>query len=208
MKRIEHWIILVSIPALIHALPAVGAVQMFLDVAGIPGDSVDNAHKDWIEVLSYSLGVTNPASPGSSGSGGGKPSFTDVSFTKLVDSSSPKLFEHTASGQHIADAVLEVVKLGGKENQTFLKYTLTDVLVTSYEVSGGGDIPTDSFSLNYAKIKMEFFPQKPDGSLGAPIVGEWDLTATALPEPSTWGMLAAGVALLGFRARRMLDRTA
>ena len=64
MKRIEHWIILLSIPALVHALPAMGAVQMFLDIAGIPGESTDKDHKDWIEVLSYSLGVANPASPG------------------------------------------------------------------------------------------------------------------------------------------------
>ena len=138
MKRIEHWIILLSIPALVHALPAMGAVQMFLDVASIPGDSTEEGHKDWIEVLSYSLGVTNPAAPG--GGSSGHASFSDVSFSKLVDSSSPKLFDATASGQHIADAVLDLVKSGGKGNQTFLKYTFSDVLVTSYTVSGGGDV--------------------------------------------------------------------
>jgi type VI secretion system secreted protein Hcp len=207
MKRIEHWIILLSIPALVHALPAMGAVQMFLDIAGIPGESTDKDHKDWIEVLSYSLGVANPASPGG-GSSSGHASFSNVTFSKLVDSSSPKLFEATASGQHIADAVLDLVKSGGKGNEPFLKYTFTDVLVTSYAVSGGGDIPSDSFSLSYAKIKMEFFPQKADGSLGSPIVGEWDLHAAAVPEPSTWVVLVAGLAFVAFRGRRVIDRRA
>ena len=106
-----------------------------------------------------------------------------MTFSKLVDSSSPKLLKAVPSGQHIADAVLELVKSGGKGNEPFLKYTFTDVLVTGYGNSGGGgDIPADSFSLSYAKIKMEFFPQKADGSLGSPIVGEWDLHAAAVPE--------------------------
>ena len=179
---------------------------MFLDVAGIPGDSIEEGHKDWIEVLSYSLDVANPASPG--GGSSGNPSFSDVSFSKLVDSSSPKLFQATASGQHIADAVLDLVKSGGKGNQTFLKYTFSDVLVTSYGVSGGGDLPMDSFSLSYAKIKMEFFPQKADGSLGSPIVGEWDLYPAAVPEPSTWALLLAGLAFVAFRGQRMIRRGA
>jgi len=206
MKRIEHWIILLSIPVLIHALPAMGAVQMFLDVAGIPGDSTDQQHKDWIEVLSYSLGVTNPASTG--GGSSGHASFSDVTFAKLVDSSSPKLFQATASGQPIAEAVLDVVKSGGKGDQTFLKYTFSDVLVTSYAVSGGGDVPTDSFSLSYAKIKMEFFPQKADGSLGPPIVSEWDLHAVPAPEPAAWVLLVLGLAFLAFRGRGMIGRGA
>ena len=206
MKRFEYWIVLLSIPALVQALPAMGAVQMFLDVAGIPGESTDKGHKDWIEVLSYSLGVANPTSPG--GGGSSRPSFSDVNFSKLVDSSSPSLFEAVASGQHIADAVLELVKSGGKASEPFLKYTFTDVLITSYQVSGGGDIPVDSFSLSYGKIKMEFFPQKPDGSLGSPIVGEWDLQAAAVPEPSTWAVLVAGLAFVAFRGRRMIGRRA
>ena len=66
----------------------------------------------------------------------------------------------------------------------------------------------DSFSLSYAKIKMEFFPQKADGSLGSPIVGEWDLHAAAVPEPSTWAVLVAGLAFVAFRGRRMIGRRA
>ena len=85
MKRIEHWIILLSIPALVHALPAIGTSRCS-STSPHCRRKPDKDHKDWIEVLSYSLGVANPASPG--GGSSGHASFSDVTFSKLVDSSS------------------------------------------------------------------------------------------------------------------------
>jgi type VI secretion system secreted protein Hcp len=101
--------------------------------------------------------------------------FQDIHFTAKTSKASPKLMLACASGEHIKDAVL-VGELSGKRGQKFLEIKLTDVLISSYQSGGsGGNIPTDSFSLNFAKIEFSYFPMNRDGSLGEPVTGGWDI---------------------------------
>lgn len=85
---------------------------------------------------------------------------------------------HCANGQHIKEAVLTARKRNELE---FLKYTMKDVLVTSVQeaASATGDqvIPEDSVSLNFAKISVEIKGEKTDGTLGATVTFQWDLSA-------------------------------
>lgn len=131
------------------------ASDFLLELDGIKGESTDKAHPGTIEILSYSWGVTNTGTAigdGGSGGGAGRAVFQDVQFSKHGDSTSPQLFLRCASGEHIKKAVLYVRKSGEKLQDVF-RLTLEDCLVTSYQVDGGGDaLPTDSFSLNFAKI--------------------------------------------------------
>jgi len=203
MKRFAFWLLAASLPLLLHAPPALSAVDLFLKIDGIDGESTVKGREKWIEVLSYSWGVTNNGSFVGGGGGAGKASFQDFNFTKYVDVSSPKLFQHAASGEHIKSAILEVVTAGEKPSP-FLTYTFTDLLVTSFSQSSGGDIPVDSFSFAFAKLAMDYRPLKADGTLGSPIHGSWDIKQNVpAPEPSTWAMLIAGLAFVAWRGRRM-----
>ena len=159
------------------------AVDMFLKLDGIKGESKAEGHKDEIDVLSYSWGLSQTGTfAAGGGAGTGKAQFQDFHFTKKTDKSSPLLFVGCATGEHIKSGIVTVRKsgfTGGKDDNDFLKITLSDCLVTSYQNSGssGGDVPTDQFSLNYAKIEFTYMTQDPDGSAGETITRGWDLKA-------------------------------
>ena len=156
------------------------AVDYFLKIDSVDGESTDDKHKGEIDLESWSWGETNSGTGGhvGKGSGAGKVSMQDFHFTAKVNKSSPKLFLACATGQHFPKAVLTCRKAGG-DQQEFLKITMTEVFVSSYQVggSGGSDIvPVEQVSLNYSKIEKEYKPQKADGSLDSPVKAGWDLS--------------------------------
>ncbi len=96
-------------------------------------------------------------------------------FTAVTSKASPKLMVLCANGKHVKSAVL-VARRPGPANQEYLKITLTDVMVSSYEIDGSsGDVSVDEVSLNFAKIQIDYKPQNANGSLGAVVHGGWDL---------------------------------
>ncbi len=153
------------------------AVDYFLKIDGIEGESQDSKHKSEIEIESFSWGAnqTGTASVGG-GMGAGKVMVQDFSFLMPVNKASPKLFLACASGEHIKQAVLTCRK-AGKEQQEYLKFTFSDVLVSSYQSNGSGGeaIPMEQITLNYSKIETEYKEQKKDGTLGGTIKAHWDL---------------------------------
>jgi type VI secretion system secreted protein Hcp len=142
------------------------AVDMFLKLDGIDGEATDDQHLGWIEVSSFSWGVSNSTAVSSTGgAGAGKASFQDLHFEQLFDKSSAQVALYCAAGKHIANATLSVRKSGadptGKQGIDFLKVNLVDVLVSSFEVAaaeGGDDRPTESVSLNFVKIEFQYQP--------------------------------------------------
>ena len=156
------------------------ADDLFLKIDGVPGESTDANHKDEINILSYSWGESQPAAPSSGGGGAaGKVTMQDFHFTMRANKASPKLFLACANGAHIKNSILTVRRPGAGAPE-FLKWTLTDVTVASYQTADNtpaGDPLTDQVNLRFAKIEVEYRPVKPDGSLDAPIKAGWDLTA-------------------------------
>jgi len=153
------------------------AIDYFLKLDGISGESKDSKHKGEIEVLSFSFGETQGDGTGAGGGGGaGKVQMSDFSFTARTSKASPQLFLHCAQGKHIKQAFLTARKAGGSQ-QEYLKIKLNDVLVSSYALGGSeAEVePHDVFSLEFAKISYDYAPQKADGSLDAPVHGGWDL---------------------------------
>jgi type VI secretion system secreted protein Hcp len=156
------------------------AVDYFLKIDGIEGESLDEKHKGEMELESWSWGEsqTGTYSVGSGG-GAGKVSMQDFHFVTRVSKGSPKLLLACANGEHFKKAVLTCRK-AGKEQQEYLKITFTDCLVSSFQTggSGGSDIlPVDQISLNFAKIEYEYKEQKADGTLGGAVKTGWDLKA-------------------------------
>jgi len=154
------------------------ADDMFLKIDGIPGESTDPSHKDEITVLSFTWGESQPVVP-SSGSGGatGKVTMQDFHFVMRINKASPKLFLACANGTHIKNAILSVRRAGAAAE--FLKWTLTDVTVGSYQTSDNaptGEPLTDQIGLRFAKIEMEYRSAKPDGSLDAPVKAGFDVS--------------------------------
>jgi len=156
------------------------ATDYLLEIDGIKGESQDKTHKDTIEVNSFSWGVSNSGSMSSgTGGGAGKASFHDLSFSSTTHKGSPVLAQACATGKHISKAVLYCRKAGGTQ-EDYYKITLTDILVSAFQSSGGGeDRPSESFSLNYAKIEFSYAPQDSKGALGTPVLFKWDQKTNA-----------------------------
>lgn len=155
------------------------ATDYHLKIDGIEGESLDEKHKNEIEIDSFSWGVTNMGGAARGGGGGtGKADFTDISFSKQADKSSPKLVKAAASGEHLKKAVLSCRKASGKGGQVeYLKVVLEDVMVSSYQTggsAGASSIPMDQFSLNFAKVSYEYMPQKADGTLEGAVSAAYD----------------------------------
>jgi type VI secretion system secreted protein Hcp len=155
------------------------ASDIFAKIGDIKGESLDDKHKNEIEVLSFSWGVTNPASFASGGgSGAGKATFQDLSIVHRIDSASPPLMQACATGTHIKEATITHRK-AGKGQQEYFIVKMNDILVTSVTHTGaGGEQPaSESVSLVFAKVAVEYKPQKADGSLDAAIHFKYDLKA-------------------------------
>jgi type VI secretion system secreted protein Hcp len=154
------------------------AVDMFLKLDGIKGESKDHKHKDEIHIESFSWGLSQTGAHGAGGGGGaGKVAVHDISITKFLDKASPALMLHCCNGKHIKEGLITVRKAGEKPLE-YLKIKLTDILISSVQEAGhGGDHLSESLSLNFAKFHVEYQEQKPDGS-GQP-GGEmgWDVKA-------------------------------
>jgi type VI secretion system secreted protein Hcp len=152
----------------------------FLKITGIEGESSDAKHKGEIQLESFSWSATQTGTaPTGGGLGAGKVSMQDLHVTKQVDKASPKLMLACADGEHLKQAVLTCRK-AGKDQQEFLKITLTDVLVSSYQMGGtpsGSTVPMEQVSFNYSKIEKEYKEQKPDGTLGGTVKAGWDVKA-------------------------------
>jgi type VI secretion system secreted protein Hcp len=154
------------------------AVDYFLKIDGIDGESADAKHKGEIQVDSWSWAERQEGVHSFGGGGGaGKVVMQDFQFNMLTNKASVKLFLACASGEHIKKAVLTCRKAGTTQ-QEFLKVTLSDLLISSFATSGSGhasSIPMEQISINFAKIEWEYKDQKADGSLGSTYKAGWDL---------------------------------
>jgi len=156
------------------------AVDMFLKIAGVDGESKDKVHPMEIDVLAWSWGCSNSGSAHvGGGAGAGKVNVQDISVTKWVDSSSPSLVLACCSGDHYDEANLVIRKAGGSSPVEYLKIKLTEVFITSVSTggSGGEDRLTENVSLNFSKFQLFYTPQDAKGAAGTPIPAGWDISA-------------------------------
>ncbi|MCB1916905.1 MAG: type VI secretion system tube protein Hcp [Rhodocyclaceae bacterium] len=147
------------------------AIDSFLKLGDIKGESKDKEFKDCIDVLAWSWGMSQSGSMHIGGGGGsGKCSVNDLSVTKYVDSSTPNLMQKCMTGKHYDEATLSVRKAGDKP-LVYLTIKMTDVLITSVSTggSGGEDRLTENATLNFAKVKVEYTPQEKTGAGGGKI---------------------------------------
>jgi type VI secretion system secreted protein Hcp len=154
------------------------AVDIFAKIGDIKGESTDNKHKDEVEVLSYSWGVTNPGHTGTGGGGGaGRATFQDLSIVHKIDKASPVLMQACATGTHIKEATITHRK-AGKGQQEYLVIKMNDIIITGVAPSeSSGEAGSEIVTLAFAKVDFEYKPQRADGSLDAGIHFKYDLKA-------------------------------
>lgn len=157
------------------------AADIFAKIGDIKGESLDSKHKDEIEVLSFSWGVSNSAIPSSGGGGGaGKATFQDLTIVHNIDKASPGLLQACAVGTHLKDATITHRK-SGKGQQEFLIIKMTDIIITGVTHGGlSGQPYSETVNLAFAKIALEYKPQKADGSLDAGVTFKYDLKANKI----------------------------
>lgn len=159
------------------------AFDAYLKIDGIPGESTDDKHKDWIQIDSFHHGMSQSASSTRSSAGGassGRTDHADFNINKLLDKASPILYQACSSGKHLASVVVEFWRAAGDAKVKFLEIKMEEVMVSSVAPGGGkeSDFPTESVSFNYGKIKWTYTQQKrKDGAGGGSTTGGWDLTS-------------------------------
>jgi type VI secretion system secreted protein Hcp len=145
------------------------AVDMFLKLDGVKGESHDAKHLDEIEISSFSWGVSQAGAFGTGGGGSGKVAVHDISITKRSDVATPALLKSCASGKHIATGLITVRKAGEKPVE-YLKIKLVDVLISSVQMGGHStSIPQDQVSLDFHEATFTVWPLLATGGLGTPL---------------------------------------
>ncbi|PPD31813.1 MAG: type VI secretion system tube protein Hcp [Methylomonas sp.] len=157
------------------------AVDMFIKIENIKGESQDKSHKGETDVLAWSWGMSQSGSFHTGGGGGaGKVNVNDLSFTKWIDMGSTDLMLACCKGTHIPKAVL-VVRKAGDTPLEYLTITMEKVMVTSVSTggSGGEHKLTENITLNFAKVSVKYVEQKPEGGAGLKPDMTWNIAENA-----------------------------
>jgi type VI secretion system secreted protein Hcp len=158
------------------------AVDMFLKIEGLDGESADDVHADEIDILAWSWGLSQSGTMHmGKGGGSGKVSVQDISITKWIDSSSHDLVRKCCNGAHFEKAILTVRK-AGEDPLEYLVITMKEIIVTSVSTggSGGEDQLTENVSLNFKEFEVVYTPQEKDGSGGAAKDFAWNIATNAV----------------------------
>jgi type VI secretion system secreted protein Hcp len=155
------------------------ALEAFLKIEGIPGESRKQGHADEIDILSFSFGASNPTTVGKgTGAGASQVSISSFNLMKVTDLSSAPLFLRCAKGEHIPTAIVTLRKAGGTNPLEYLQYKFTKVYVDNIQwsaASGGDDTPAESLSLAFEKVEIVYSSQADDGTPKKTVGSGWDI---------------------------------
>ncbi|UGQ48713.1 Hcp family type VI secretion system effector [Massilia endophytica] len=155
------------------------ALDAYLHIEGIKGESTDERHRDWIEVSNVTWSVYQPRASVVSTAGGqtvGRAELSNISFSKLADLSSPLLQQTCAMGKTIPKARFEFMRADG--NGQPIKYyevEVENVMISGVTpASGNGGILIEQVQLAYSKMKWKYTKQSIQGGMAGNTSGGWD----------------------------------
>ncbi|HGM6861647.1 Hcp family type VI secretion system effector [Serratia rubidaea] len=153
------------------------AIDTFLKVEGVTGESHDSNHKNWIDVLSFTWGASQPGNMAVGGGGGtGKVNYRDLEVQALIDKATPAILKFCSSGKHVNKVEVSICKAGGNQVE-YSRIVLEDVLVTLADFTGVGH--TDNILVKYrfqaSKVNLHYWEQTDKGTKGAETKSGWDI---------------------------------
>jgi type VI secretion system secreted protein Hcp len=152
------------------------AADIFAKLGDIKGESLDSKHKEEIEVLSFSWGVSN-AGPSGSGGTAGKATFRELTMLHKVDKASPVLMKACATGQHLPQVTITQRK-AGKDQHDYLIIKMNDVIITSVsDETAAGQPGSETVALAFSKVHLEHKVFKADGSATSGVHFKYDVKA-------------------------------
>ncbi|ARN56932.1 Hcp family type VI secretion system effector [Sedimentisphaera salicampi] len=157
------------------------AFDSFLKIDGIPGESTDDNHADWIELSAFEHEIEQ-SSAGSTSTGGartaGRCDHGDFVVTKNIDKATPKLFLNCCNGTHIPQIVLHLCRETGAK-QKYMEYVFKDVIISKVETIRKSEesLPAEKISFNYANIELIYTETDHNtGKAKGDIKSYWDLS--------------------------------
>lgn len=165
------------------------AVNAYLYIDGVTGPSTHR--KGHIDILSFSWGVSQTSTYGAGASGmeakAGRADFSHLSIMKVLDKTTPILCDHCATGDILKKVYILYDKPVADHQQSYFRIWLKDALITSVQLSGSNENPTESVSFAFQAVEIAYAPEKDDGSLDAAIRKGYDLeklkAGFAAPDP-------------------------
>ena len=155
------------------------AVNAFLDIDGVEGESQQKGYEKKIELLSFHWGASQSATTHmGTGSGSGKANIQDISFSKNLDKTSPILLQNLLQGTHFKKIVLSLRKVTGATQLPYLVFTMEDAILSTYSTGagmGGDDQIIENLSINFGRIKMEYTLQDSKGNAAGKTTASWDI---------------------------------
>jgi len=160
------------------------AVEYYLELDGIQGESTKTGYENQIEISSFSWGASNPSSVvQGTGSGAGKVTISDFSVMKSLDTASAKLFQKCCDGSHIDTGKVHCCESGGDGNKVeYLTYEFQEVFVDNVQWSGseGANVkPSESVSFSFKQVCVTYYPQNADGTKGDKQQAGWNVATNA-----------------------------
>jgi type VI secretion system secreted protein Hcp len=153
-------------------------VAIYMNWDGVPGDVTTQGFEKWIELTSFQWGVGRGIGSAMSGQASREssiPSVSEIVVTKRTDGSSPGLWTDSVAGQLNTTVKIAFTTTSQGATTQFLNYELTNTGLSGYSISSGGDMPTESLSLNFTKVVWSFTGTDPSVS-GTPVTQGYDLT--------------------------------
>lgn len=155
-------------------------MAIYLEYEGIQGEATHDKHQKWIDIssLQFSVGrnISNPVGA-TANREPSEPVVSEVTLTKTMDNSSPKLLVEACTGNKGKTVKIHLVSTGSPGN-TYCEYTLTNALISAYAVSSGGDRPSESISISFTKIEYKLTPYNAKNEPGSPVSVSYDLATT------------------------------
>ncbi|MDZ5645719.1 MULTISPECIES: Hcp family type VI secretion system effector [Nitrospirillum] len=155
-------------------------MPIYLQIDGISGDATQQNHQQWTDIKTLQWGVTrsmNTLAGATANREGSEPSVREVVLTKTSDSSSVKLFSQACSGRTGVTAKIHIVT-AGNPGDTYIEFTLTNTLISSYNISASSDRPEEQIVLNFTKVEMKYTPYDSQHNPQSPIIASYDLATT------------------------------
>jgi len=141
------------------------AIDFFLKIDSIRGESADAKHKGEIDLISFSWGASPPTERPPA-----RAAIRDFSIVKAVDSASPLLLQAACQGTSQGRALF-VARKAGDAQVEYIKITFTDVIVSSVSWTGSAEGPMEAVTLGYRTAEVAVTPIDATGKPGAAVVG-------------------------------------